>query len=224
MKKYYLEIACFNAEAATIAQENGADRIELCSDYSAGGITPPSRLIEQVRKETHLPLFIMIRPRPGNFIYSEEEFEIMKRSIIEAKKMQVDGFVFGILKEDKSVDTIRNAELVKLASPLSSTFHRAFDVVPDPFFAMEQLIESGFRTILSSGQAATAEEGAILLKCLVEDAKNRIVIMPGGSIRSKKIADLKKSTNALFYHTSAIINNTDVPDAKEIRILKEKLC
>jgi copper homeostasis protein len=224
MKKHFLEIACFNAESAEIAQAGGADRIELCSDRTAGGTTPGILTIEQVRKEVTLPVFVMIRPRGGDFVYTASEFEQMKQEISFIKRMNVDGFVFGILNENDTVDKERNAGLVELAAPLSCTFHRAFDEVPDPFKAMEEIIACGFRTILTSGKAAAAHEGRTLLSCLVQDAKNRIRIMPGGGIRSSNIAVLKQQTNALFYHSSAITGKGAVADLVEIRRLKEKLC
>ncbi|MCW3103755.1 MAG: cutC [Bacteroidetes bacterium] len=223
MKRNFLEIACFNAESAAIAQSAGADRIELCDDLAAGGITPGILTIEQVRTEAEIPLFIMIRPRGGDFVYTEKEFEQMKQEIAFIKRMGVDGFVFGILNEDGTVDKQRNLELVRLADPLSCTFHRAFDRVPDPFKAMEDVIACGFRTILTSGKAAAASEGMPLLSCLVQDAKNRITIMPGGGVRSSSIAALKQATNALFYHSSAITDKSGIADQKEIKLMKEKL-
>lgn len=224
MKRYFLEIACFNEESAIIAQANGADRIELCAGYRSGGVTPEIEIIERTRKEIQIPLFVMIRPRGGNFTYTAEEFEGMQQDIIRIKKMNVDGFVFGILHEDETVNKERNAELVRLAHPLSCSFHRAFDRVPDPFKAMEEIIACGFKTILTSGKASVADEGIALLSCLVRDAKNRIMIMPGGGVRSSTIAALKQNTNAVFYHSSAITDQGEIADPREIRRLKEKLC
>ena len=223
MKRNFLEIACFNEESAVTAQFAGADRIELCDDVSLGGITPGILSIEKVRAEVEVPLFVMIRPRGGNFVYTEKEFEQMKQEMAFIKRMGVNGFVFGILHEDGTIDKQRNLDLVRLADPLSCPFHRAFDRVPDPFKAMEDVIDCGFRTILTSGNAPTAAEGAALLSCLVQDAKNRITIMPGGGVRSSNIAALKQKTNALFYHSSAITGKSGIADQKEIKLLKEKL-
>ncbi|MCW3072545.1 MAG: cutC [Bacteroidetes bacterium] len=222
MKRNFLEIACFNAESAVVAQAAGADRVELCDDFAAGGITPGILEIEKVRKEIEIPLFIMIRPRGGDFVYTDKEFEQMKQEISFIKRMKVDGFVFGMLNENGTIDKQRNMELVRLADPLSCTFHRAFDLAPDPFKAMEDVIACGFRTILTSGKAAVANEGIALLACLVQDAKNRITVMPGGGIRSATITALK-NTNAVFYHSSAITDKSGIADQKEIKLLKEKL-
>lgn len=224
MKKYFLEIACFHEKSAIAAQDNGADRIELCAGFRAGGTTPDLAVIESTRKKVQLPLFVMIRPRGGNFTYTDEEFKKMRQDLINIKRLNVDGFVFGILHADGTVNKEQNEELVRLAAPLSCTFHRAFDQVPDPFRAMEEIISCGFRTILSSGKAAVANEGATLLACLVRDARNRIMIMPGGGVRSSAVAELKQKTNALFYHSSAITDGTEIADPHEIRRLKEKLC
>ena len=223
MKKAQLEIACFNLESAIIAQKNGADRVELCANMKEGGITPDFELTKAVRKNTALDLYVMIRPRGGDFIYSDFEFEQMKSEILTFKKLQVDGFVFGILKEDGNVNELQNAELVALANPLPCTFHRAFDGIKNKLKALESLIECDFKTILTSGQETNVVDGIDVLARLVEKANNRIVIMPGGGLRSSNIELLKEKTKAVFYHSSAIIDVGEIANEEEIQAIQAYL-
>jgi copper homeostasis protein len=164
----------------------------------------------------------MIRPRGGDFVYSNDELEQMKAEILEFKKLQVDGFVFGILDKDGNVNKVQNAALVKLASPYPCTFHRAFDVVKNIDESLEAIIECGFTTILTSGQEKNVVEGIVILSELVIKAKNRIVIMPGG-LRASNIGLLKKNTNAFFYHSSAIVNLSETADGVEINAMQNNL-
>lgn len=217
-----LEIACFNLESALIAQQGGADRVELCDDFSSGGITPNYGTFETARKLIKIDLFVMIRPRGGNFIYSNDEFEQMKKDIFHFKKMNANGFVFGVLNEDGSVNVNQNKELVELAKPLPCSFHRAFDVSKDLNKNIEDVIECGFKTILTSGQTKSAMEGIEQLKQLTQLSKNRIVIMPGGGIRSSNIKFIKENVSTSYYHSSAIVKK-DVADLQEVKSLKEKL-
>lgn len=220
--KRNLEIACFNLESALIAQQGGADRIELCDDFSCGGITPNYGTFETARKLIHVDLFVMIRPRGGNFIYSKEEFEQMKKDILHFKKMNANGFVFGMLNEDGSVNRNQNKELVELANPLPCSFHRAFDVFKDLTKNLENVIDCGFKTILTSGLTKSAIEGISQLQELVNQSKDRILIMPGGGVRSSNISLLKEKVHTTFYHSSAIVIN-DVADLEEVKLLKEEL-
>ena len=215
-----LEIACFNLESALIAQENGADRVELCAEMNLGGITPSLQLIKEARKKLSIDLYVMIRPRGGNFVYSEEEFELMKNQILEIKKLNINGFVFGILNSDNTINKDQNKELVELAKPFPCTFHRAFDAVVNPFEALEELMECGFQTILTSGNAPNVNEGINQLELLVQKANNRIHIMPGGSLRTSNIDEIKKKTKANFFHTSAITDATEIANPIEIQKLK----
>ena len=217
-----LEIACFNLESALIAQQGGADRIELCDDLSAGGITPNYGTFETARKLISIDLFIMIRPRGGDFIYTNKELEQMKKDILYFKEMKADGFVFGILNADGSINKEQNEQLVELAKPLSCSFHRAFDVYNDQMKNLEDVINCGFKTILTSGNIKSAPEGVEQLNKLVEHAKERIMIMPGGGVRSSNIIVLKEKVKTSYYHSSAIIKN-DVADLTEVKLLKEKL-
>jgi len=217
-----LEIACFNLESALIAQNGGADRVELCDDFSSGGITPNYGTFETARKLISIDLFVMIRPRGGNFIYSDEEFEQMKKDILHFKSMNANGFVFGILNEDGSINANQNNELVELAKPLPCSFHRAFDVSKDLVKNLEAVIECGFKTVLTSGQTKSAIEGIEQLEQLVKHSKNRIVIMPGGGVRSSNIEFIKEKVPTSYYHSSAIVKN-DVADLEEVKLLKEKI-
>lgn len=223
MKKAKLEIACFNLESAIIAQENGADRVELCANIKEGGTTPDFEISKVVRDVLSIDLNVMIRPRGGNFVYSDIEFEQMKSEITAFKKLKVDGFVFGILKEDNSINIQQNKELVILANPFPCTFHRAFDVVKDVNQSLESLIECGFKTILTSGQEENVVEGIDVLAELVEKANNRITIMPGGGLRSSNIILLKEGTNASFYHSSAITDSDEIAHPVEVKLLKMEL-
>lgn len=222
MEASKLEIACFNLQSAIVAQQGGADRIELCDDFSAGGITPNYGTFETARKLITIPLFVMIRPRSGNFIYSDAEFEQMKKDIIHFKKMNADGFVFGILNEDLSINKNQNQQLLELAKPLPCTFHRAFDDSSDLKNSLEDVIDCGFKTILTSGKKKSALEGLEHLSRLIEYAKERIMIMPGGGVRSSNIDFIKKKLQTSYFHSSAIIEN-DQADINEVKSLKEKI-
>ena len=221
MKK--IEIACFNLDSAIIAQNTGADRVELCADMSVGGTTPTVEIIQQAREHLTIDLYVMIRPRGGNFVYSEAEFEQMKSEIETIKKLDVNGFVFGILKDDNTINIEQNKELVELAKPLSCTFHRAFDEVLDYEKALEEVISCGFSTILTSGTFPNVMEGKEVLKQLVIQANNRIEIMPGGGLRSINISALNEMVDANWYHSSAITDGSEIASPEEIVQLKKKL-
>jgi copper homeostasis protein len=223
MEKGKLEIACFNLESAIIAQKNGADRVELCANMKEGGTTPDFEITKAARDVLSIDLNVMIRPRGGDFVYSDFEFEQMKAEIIAFKKLQVDGFVFGILKEDGSLNEVQNAELVALANPIPCTFHRAFDGIKNRFESLESVIECGFKTILTSGQETNVVEGIAVLAELVKKANDRITIMPGGGLRSSNIGLLKEKTNAVFYHSSAITDSSETANGNEVKALKATL-
>ena len=218
-----LEIACFNINSALIAQENGADRVELCADMELGGTTPSDSDIVEVRKALNIQLNVMIRPRGGDFVYSNMEFEQMKKDIIRIKAMDVDGLVFGILHEDHTVNIAQNKELVALASPLPCTFHRAFDAVSNYSVALEDVISCGFQSILTSGCELNVNTGLKNLKELVQLGRNRIVIMPGGGVRSTNIQHILKETSATYFHSSAITDGGDTAVKEEVRALKSEI-
>lgn len=204
-----LEIACGNFFSALAAQQGGADRIELCDNLLEGGTTPSAGMIRTVRKHLTIPIHVIIRPRGGDFLYSSEEFEAMKEDILFCKKNGVDGVVIGCLQKDGHVDTKRTKELADLASPMSVTFHRAFDVSRDPRRALEEIIECGCDRLLSSGMAATAVKGVGLLRELIELSNGRLVIMPGGGVREENVRDLLHLSGATEVHSSCrtIVNS-----------------
>lgn len=193
-----LEICACNYQSAINAQTAGAHRIELCTELAVGGLTPSYGLLKQVMKEFTFPVFVLIRPRSGNFTYSEIEFEIMKQDIQLCKDLGCSvpiaiGIVSGVLNKDNTIDVERTKQLIELSRPLPFTFHRAFDWTPNPFEALEQLIDLGAERILTSGQEPSAEKGLELLKQLNVKAKGRIIILPGGGINienSKMFRDL----------------------------------
>jgi copper homeostasis protein len=218
-----LEIACFNLASALIAQENGVDRVELCDGLDFGGTTPSLEMVVKARESLTVDLYVMIRPRGGNFVYSDEEFSQMKSDIQNLKKLNVDGFVFGILEEDKTINVAQNAELVALAKPFPCTFHRAFDEVSNASKELENVIDCGFQTILTSGQKPNVMEGANQLVTLVEKANNRITIMPGGGLRSSNIGFIQQETKANWFHSSAITEGNGIANPSEIMALKSNL-
>lgn len=218
-----LEIACFNLESAIIAEANGANRIELCENYTEGGVFPSEELIKAVLNKTSIPVFVMIRPRAGNFIYTEKEIEQMKSQIQFCKQNNCDGLVFGVLTADKNINVQACTELVKLARPLPCTFHRAFDEVSDTKTALEQIIMCGFKRILTSGGAKTAIAGKEKIKQLNDLADNRIMIVSGGGIRSSNINDLLENTKAEEFHSAALTDESELANAEEIQSLIKNL-
>lgn len=215
-----LEIACFNLESALIAQQNGADRVELCDEITLGGTTPKFEIIQQAKAQITIDLFIMIRPRGGDFVYSDAEFQQMKEDIQTIKKLNVGGFVFGILNSDNSVNIAQNSELVQLANPIPCSFHRAFDAVSNPFQALEEIIDCGFQTILTSGNAPDVNKGMYQLELLVQKANNRITIMPGGGLRSSNLNEIQQKTKAIYFHSSAITDTSELANPEDIQKLK----
>ena len=218
-----LEIACFNLESALIAQQNGADRVELCDGIELGGTTPNIEMTELVRANLTIDLLVMIRPRGGNFVYSKAEYEQMKWDIQALKTQNVDGFVFGILNSDNSINIAQNTELVNLAKPFPCTFHRAFDEVSNALKSLEDVIDCGFQTILTSGQKPNVVEGANQLATLVQKANNRITILPGGGLRSTNIGFIQQQTKANWFHSSAITEGKETANPNEVIALKSNL-
>jgi len=200
-RKYILEISVESAEAAAAAERGGADRIESCSDLKVGGLTPSRALLQGVREKVHLPIYSMIRPRAGGFVYSESEFAAMKQSIAEAKECGMGGVVLGMLTKARRVDIARTRELVDFAKPLPVTFHRAFDEIADLRQALEDVIGTGARRILTSGGAKSALEGAAILADLVQLAGERIIILPGAGISAENIAEVVRQTTAREFHS-----------------------
>ena len=199
---YTIEIATNDFITAKSAVEGGADRIELCAALSEGGITPSYGTIVQCRKAFDVQIFPIIRNRGGDFLYTDDEFEIMLHDVKLCREIGCDGVVVGFLQADGSIDVKRTAKLVAAAYPLEATFHRAFDRCKDPFEALEQLIETGCQRILTSGQQPTAPQGAELIAQLVKAADERIIIMPGSGVRKENIKELQRQTGAVEFHSS----------------------
>ena len=201
MSRKLLEISVESLEAALAAERGGADRIELCANLSAGGVTPGAELMSAVRERLRVPVFVMIRPRPGDFVYSAGEFEAMKKKIMATKKSGMSGVVLGVLDSKNRVDIARTRELVELALSLPTTFHRAFDECTDLLEALEDVIKTGAARILTSGGASSAFEGAATLAKLVAAAGSRIVIVPGAGINASNIAKVAELTHAQEFHS-----------------------
>jgi copper homeostasis protein len=198
-----LEIIGFNIESCVAAQEAGADRIELCGSPGEAGTTPSYGLIQSAREKLDIDLYVMIRPRGGDFLYDDDDFEMMKKEIELCKRSGCNGIVTGILTTDGKIDKPRCRQLIELAYPLEATFHRAFDRVDDPFAALEDLIDLGFERILTSGLKPKAAESLHLLAELVNKADERIVIMPGSGVTSANIISIAEMTGAKEFHSSA---------------------
>jgi copper homeostasis protein len=200
-KKYVLEISVETADAALAAERGGADRIELCSNLSAGGGAPSAELMIAVRGQIRIPTFAMIRPRAGDFVYCAEEVTAMKKEIDSAKKLGMNGVVLGILDSNHHIDIARTRELVRLARPLPTTFHRAFDESDDLLQALEDVIQTGAARILTSGGTPTALEGGAALARLVAAAGSRILIVPGAGINASNLTEIAEQTHALEFHS-----------------------
>ncbi len=198
-----IEVVVYNIESALKAQEGGADRIELCANPAEGGTTPSHGTIEIVRQHLNMDVFVMIRPRGGDFYYSNEEYHIMKRDIETCKRLSVDGIVLGILKPDGTLDKEKCKKLIDYARPLKVTCHRAFDMTKDPFQTIEDCIEAGFDRVLTSGQRVKAIDGVELISELIKRSKGRIIIMPGSGINEDNVAEIVNRTGAKEIHFSA---------------------
>jgi copper homeostasis protein len=197
-----LEICAGSVTSCLAAQEGGAGRVEFCDNLLEGGTTPSYGAIASARDKLSIRLNVIIRPRGGDFLYSDVEFEVMERDVVACKRLGVDGVVIGLLTADGDIDLPRTKRLVELAAPMPVTFHRAFDVARDPFKALEDIIASGCTRLLTSGQEANALEGASLISKLREAAGERLTLMPGAGVRLNNIAQLIAETGCVEYHTS----------------------
>lgn len=195
-----IEICLEGAESVLRAEEGGADRVELCSDLFEGGLTPTLGTFRVARRLATIPINCMIRPRGGDFCYSDIEYEVMLDDVRTFKEAGASGIVFGILTPEGDVDIERSRRLIEAARPLPVTFHRAFDMTRDPYKALEDLIALGVDRILTSGQEATVPEGAELLAELVSLAGDRVIIMPGCGITERNFPKMKELIKAREYH------------------------
>jgi len=198
------EICVDSAEAAVAAQAGGGNRVELCSDLLEGGLTPSHGTIEVSRARLRIPIMAMVRPRGGDFCYSDVEFEVMRHDLLAAKGLGADGIVLGLLKADGTVDGERTRELIALARPLPVTFHRAFDMTRDPFEALDTLMSLGVDRLLTSGQEPSVLEGLDLIVELVKRSAGRIVIMPGGGITARNVARIAAASGARELHFASL--------------------
>jgi copper homeostasis protein len=198
-----LEIIGFNIESCLAAQEAGADRIELCASPGEGGTTPSYGLIQSAREKLEIDLYVMIRPRGGDFLYTDNEFEMMMKEVEFCKRSGCDGIVTGALTPDGHVDKEKCKILIDLAFPMEVTFHRAFDRVADPFASLEDLITLGFERILTSGLKPKAVQNTHLLSQLIQKSAGRIIIMPGSGVNSGNIISIAEKTGAKEFHSSA---------------------
>ena len=205
MENYILECCVDSVESAINAANGGASRLELCSNLIIGGTTPDVALVKEIRKHTDIRIHALIRPRFGDFCYSEYEMEIMKSQIRALKETGVEGVVIGVLDEDGNLDKKKMQELLQEADGMSVTLHRAFDMCRDPFKALDEAIALGIHTILTSGQKQSAWEGRDLLKALIEKADSRIDIMAGAGIGASVIEKLIPATGGSSYHMSGKI-------------------
>jgi copper homeostasis protein len=199
---YIIEIATTDFTTTKSAVEGGADRIELCAALTEGGTTASYGTIKKCREVFDVQLFPIIRARSGDFLYTDEEFEIMMNEVRLCRELGCDGVVIGLLTKDGSIDVKRTSTLANLAYPMEVTFHRAFDRCKDPFEAVEQLIQIGCQRILTSGQQPAAPQGIDCIAQLVKAADERIVIMPGSGVRKENIKELAEKTGAKEFHSS----------------------
>lgn len=222
LNKMLLEVACFNPKSALIAAEAGAGRIEFCTNYKVGGTTPALEDFMELRKKIKVPIFVMIHPKVGAYVYNPKVLDLLKNSISSFKKAGADGFVFASMYSLQGINIVQNKELVDHASPLPCTFHRAFDEITDKEEAVKTIINCGFKRILTSGNPGKAIDNLDVLVNLQKKYKDQINIMPGGGIRSgnvQKIIDTKLFPEV---HSAAILSG-EVADKNEIQQLVKML-
>ena len=221
-----IEICCGSIQSAANAKAGGAVRVELCQGLIEGGTTPSPATIEYAVKELGLQVFVLVRPRGGDFCYNELEIKTMEQDVEFCKQAGVAGVVVGFLHPDGSIDTVLTRRFVKLAAPLPVTFHRAFDRCPEPLKALEQIIDCGCARILTSGCKPTAMEGADMLQQLVQQANGRIKILAGSGVTPENAAALRQKTGAPEIHGSCKITRPDgawETDAEQVKKLLEVL-
>jgi copper homeostasis protein len=209
MQRILLEICCGSLEDALEAEGGGADRVELCSALFLGGLTPSLGTIMEAKARLKIPIVVMIRPRGGGFCYTKSEMAVMERDTVLAAEQGAEGMVFGILNADGGIDEERCTRMRKLIGDRQAVFHRAFDVTPDPFRSLDQLVSLGFTRVLTSGQEDTVPEGAHLIKRLIEYAGGRIEILPGGGIKPLSLRQVVESTGCKQVHLTAFKTQSD---------------
>lgn len=203
MSSAVLEVCAFTIQSCLIAERAGAARVELCDNPIEGGTTPSWGTIKQVREKVSILLYPIIRPRSGNYFYDEDEFEIIRQDIQVCKDLRCNGISVGVGTIGAEIDTERMKRIVEWAYPIGVTCNRVFDGTPDPFKALEQLIDCGCERVLTSGQKSAAPDAGDILQKLVQQAAGRISIMPGAGVKSSNIAVLRGECGATEYHASA---------------------
>lgn len=201
--KILFEACVDSLSSAVNAEIAGADRIELCADLVEGGITPSFATIKLAVDILKIPVNVLVRPRGGDFLYSESEYEVLKQDVVVCRELGVNGIVIGVLTEDGEIDFVRTKELIELAGKMSVTFHRAFDMTRDPEKSLMALIDLGVDRVLTSGQEADVQKGISTLKKLVEKAEDKIIIMPGGGVTENNIKEVVEQTGVKEIHASA---------------------
>ena len=214
MSKTKLEIAVFSIEAALAAIEAGADRVEFCENPMEGGTTPSYGSLATLAQLSNASIFPIIRPRGGDFLYTDAEYACIQSDLLIAKQMGYKGAVIGLLHADGSIDVARTKALVDMAAPMEITFHRAFDRCADPMIALEQIIATGCKRILTSGQVPNVANALPLIKQLVNKANGRIIIMPGSGVRANNINEIIQQTGVVEIHSSARKNNPSLMEYK----------
>lgn len=238
-KKAILEVCAFHIDSCIIAEQAGAARVELCDNPIEGGTTPSYGTIKQVRDKISILLYPILRPRSGNYFYSDEEFAILKDDIEMCRQLGCDGISVGVQTIHSEIDTERLKRVVEWAGPMGVTCNRVFDCAPDPFKALEDIINCGCERVLTSGQKTAAPDAAELLAKLVKQAGDRIIIMPGAGVKSSNIAQLKAACGATEFHSSARIiapnpvtyinkevndyGNVYIADKEEVKAMMEAL-
>lgn len=217
-----LEICANSIESALNAQNGGADRIELCTHLEVGGLTPSHGLIKVAKELINIPIYVLIRPRAGDFVYSKIEMEVMKEDVQFCAEMGCAGVVIGCLNADRTICWEQTEQLLEKAGYMDVTFHRAFDQCPNPFEALETLREMGIQRVLTSGCPTSAIEGVATLGELVDEADDDIIVMPGGGIRPENLKTLMQ-TGASEYHSSAIPKGENTTSIEMVKALKSLL-
>lgn len=202
MKNIVLEAPVYTLEAALYAAAYGVDRLELCADFSEGGTTPSAGMLSHIKSQVNVPVFVMIRPRGGDFVYSAGELEVMKKDIIFFKSLGADGFVFGVLNKEGGVDTEACAALLEAAGDSPCTFHRAIDASSDLEKSLEDIVEAGFKRILTSGGMATVSDGLQNIKKMMQAAGDKIIIIPGGGTLPSHLEELASTGHLREAHSS----------------------
>lgn len=202
MKKYILECCVDSVESAIEAEKGGANRIELCANLIIGGTSPSLALFKKVKEKTNIKINVLLRPRFGDFLYSDYEFEILKEEVKQFKEAGADGIVIGCLRSDGTIDSSKMEELIALAGGMHITMHRAFDMTKEPHEALKEAKRLGVNTILTSGQRNTALEGKELIKDLIEEAGNEFEILIGSGVNANVIKEFLKESKAWAFHMS----------------------